>query len=186
MQRWIAPWVLAAAVAHAGGLPTRMEMRDLALPVRVLDTPSGLRIIAEQDRTTPRAAVVVVVDTGGADDPPGQEGLAHLVEHLAFRGRTDGKRPYTDLLDLAGAGTWNAFTAHDVTAYFALGATDALPSLLRLEMTRALDPLRGVDAATFDVEREVVRNELHQRDEQGAVSGVATELAAALYPAGHR
>ena len=186
MKRWITPWVLAAAVAHAGDLPTRMEMRDLALPVRVVGTPSGLRIIAEQDRSAPRAAVVIVVDAGGANDPPGKEGLAHLVEHLAFRAKLDGKHPYTDLLDLAGAGSWNAFTSHDVTAYYSAVAPGALPSLLKLETTRVLDPLRGVDAAAFDVEREVVRNELRQRDEQGRVSGVATELAAALFPPGHR
>src|SRR5215831_15020367 len=117
MVRRIVPWLLMAGVARAGGLPTHMEMRDLALPVRVLATPSGLRVIAEQDRSAPRAVVVVVVDTGAADDPPGQEGLAHLVEHLAFRARLDGKHPYTDLLDLAGAGTWNASTTHDLTTY---------------------------------------------------------------------
>lgn len=186
MARRILPWLLLAGVTQAGDLPTRLEMRDVELPVRVIDTPSGLRIVAEHDRSARRGAVVVVVDAGSADDPLGKEGLAHLVEHLAFRSRPDGKRPFTDLLDLAGAGAWNAFTEHDLTTYFSSGAMAALPALLRLEVTRALDPLHGVDAATFAVEREVVRNELRQRNEQGEVSAVDTELAAALYPPGHR
>src|SRR5262249_19038959 len=50
---------------------------------------------------------------------------------------------------------------------------------------RAVDPLRGVDQATFDAEREVVRNELRERDELGVVTGASTRLMAALYPAGH-
>lgn len=186
MVRRIVPWLLVAGVVHAGGLPTHLEMGEVTLPIRVIDTPSGLRIVAEQDRSARRAAVVVVVDTGAADDPPGQEGLAHLVEHLGFRARVDGKHPFTDSLDLAGVGTWNAFTEHDLTTFYSLGATAALPASLRLEVARALDPLRGVDAATFDVEREVVRNELRQRDEQGTISAVGAELAAALYPTGHR
>jgi zinc protease len=186
MLRRIAPLLLVAGVTRAGDLPTHLEMRDVALPVRSITTPSGLRILAEYDRSARRGAVVIVIDAGAADDPPGQEGLAHLVEHLGFRSRPDGKHPFTDLLDLAGAGAWNAFTEHDLTTYYSSGATAALPALLRLEVTRALDPLQGVDPATFDVEREVVRNELRQRNEQGRVGAVDTELARALYPSGHR
>src|SRR5215468_7872604 len=138
MVRRIVPWLLVAGVTQAGDLPTRLEMRDVALPVRVIDTPSGLRIVAEYARGARRAAVVVTIDAGAADDPPGQEGLAHLVEHLAFRSRPDEKHPFTDLLDLAGAGAWNAFTEHDLTTYYSSGATAALPALLRLEGSRAL------------------------------------------------
>ncbi|HET9155852.1 MAG TPA: insulinase family protein, partial [Myxococcaceae bacterium] len=83
-----------------------------------MDLPSGTRFVLEQDRSRPLAMVAAVVDVGAADDPPGQEGLAHLVEHLAFRARTDGKHPHTELLELLGAGAWNGFTTHDVTVYY--------------------------------------------------------------------
>ena len=99
--------------------------------------------------------------------------------------RTDGKRPHTDLLEIAGAGAWNAFTTHDVTTYYSAGAAAGIPHLLGIQTTRLLDPRRGIDAQTFDVEREVVRAELRQRNERGEIAAVDTALAAALYPKGH-
>jgi zinc protease len=157
-------------------------MRDAFFPVKPVSTPSGLQIVVERDPTAPLIAVALVVDAGSAADPPGREGLAHLVEHLSFRARTDGQRSHSDLLDVAGAGTWNAFTTTDLTLYYALASADAAQDLITLEISRALAPLKGIDAAAFDVEREVVRNELRERNEQGRVSAVDTELRRALYP----
>ena len=184
MRRLLGFALFFAGAAHAEGLPTRLQMRDVSFQVRPFSTPSGLQIIVERDPTSQLVAVALVVGAGSSANPPGREGLAHLVEHLGFRCRTDGQRSHTDLLDLVGAGTWNAFTTPDITLYFALGSTAAAEDLIRLEFARALAPLRGVDAATFDVEREVVRNELLQRNEQGRVTAVDTELRRALYPEG--
>src|SRR5688572_19069582 len=58
--------------------PFQLKMRDLRLP-------SGMRVVLQEDRRMPYAAVVTVVGAGGSHDFAGKEGLAHLVEHLAFR-----------------------------------------------------------------------------------------------------
>ena len=46
-------------------------------------------------------------------------------------------------------------------------------------------PLEGVTSEVFDTERQVVRNELLERDEQGVVTAVSNRLTAALFPTGH-
>lgn len=185
MRRWCALALVLSAPLRAEELPKGPRLSNVAYELRSVDLPSGARFILEQDRSRPVATVVTVVDVGAADDPPGQEGLAHLVEHLAFRARTDGKHPHTELLELLGAGVWNAFTDHDLTVYFTGAAAPSVAEILRAETARLLDPLKGVDAQTFDVEREVVRNELRQRNESGEVTAVDVALAAARYPTGH-
>jgi len=185
MRRWSALVLTLTASVAAEELPKGPRLSNVPYELRSVDLPSGARFVLEQDRSRPLVMVAAVVDVGAADDPAGQEGLAHLVEHLAFRTRTDGKHPHTDLLELLGAGAWNAFTTHDVTVYYTGAAAPALTELLKVETARLLDPLKGVDQQTFDVEREVVRNELRQRNERGEVAAVETALAAALYPPSH-
>jgi zinc protease len=145
---------------------------------------SGLRVIAEEDRSAPVMGIVNVVGAGSTSDPPGKEGLAHLVEHLTFRAKQAGRSMW-NLFQQAGAGMLNASTDFDSTVYYEFGPRDAALDLLSLEAMRITDPLAGVDQATFDVEREVVRNELRQRGEtvvDGAVWGALTQ---AIYPSSH-
>lgn len=97
---------LLAGLARAQDLPSKMEIRDVPYAVRTLDLPSGMRIVLEQDASRPLVAVAWVVDVRGSGDPPGKEGLAHLVEHLAFRSVQDQKHQFVDLLEAAGAGRW--------------------------------------------------------------------------------
>jgi len=96
-------------------------LRAVVFNVGKVDLPSGMRIFLEEDRSQPLVAVVAVVDVGSAQDPPGKEGLAHLVEHLTFRARPDGKVQRSNLLDFAGVGRWNAFTTQDLTTYVSIG-----------------------------------------------------------------
>jgi len=49
---------------------------------------NGLTVIIVEDHSNPVIATRIVVKAGSAHDPPGQEGLAHLVEHLMFLGTT--------------------------------------------------------------------------------------------------
>ena len=60
-----------------------------------------------------------------------------------------------------------------------------MPQLLAIEASRMLDPLNGVDQKVFEVEREVVRNELRQRGEN-AVGPAFNFLQEAVFPPGHR
>jgi hypothetical protein len=76
--------LLGGGVARALDVPTRMELRDVRYDVRSVDLPSGMRVIVEKDSTRPLVAVVSVVDVGGAEDPPGKEGLAQVSSTSPF------------------------------------------------------------------------------------------------------
>lgn len=161
-------------------------MRDVQFDLRDFKLPNGLRIVVDVDHSAPVVGVVAVVGAGGSSDPAGKEGLAHLVEHLSFRARPDGKTNLWTLLAYAGAGNVDAATSLDDTLFYEFGPSSTLDGLVKLEGMRLSDPLGNVDPAVFDVEKDVVRNEVHERAEKGVSVQVMSELHAALFPAGHR
>jgi zinc protease len=182
---WLLAVLALAGPARAFDVPTRMDLREVRYDVRTVDLPSGMRVVVEKDATRPLVAVVSVVDVGGSDDPPGKEGLAHLVEHLAFRSVQDQKHAFNDLLELAGTARWNASTSWDLTTYHEVASKGALDSLLALELARISRPLEGVTQEAFEVERQIVKNELLQRDEQGFVTAIFNRMSGAVFPPGH-
>jgi len=190
MRRWAGWRVLGLVGLLLAGRsmatpPNGVVIRDIGFRMANVVLPSGMRIVIEEDHSQPLVAMVAIVDVGSAQDPAGKEGLAHLVEHLTFRAKPDGKLQRSSSLDFAGAGWWNAFTSHDLTTYVVVGPTEALAQLLSIEGQMLFSPLSGLDARAFEVEQGVVKNELFEHDEQGQVSVVQTWLFDALYPEGH-
>jgi len=164
-MRFATPLLLVVLTACAS-LPPRgqLAMRDVQFPVRDLRYASGLRILVEQDSRRPVVAVVALVGSGGAGDPKGKEGLAHMVEHLTFRAHAEQRPSRWSQLEAAGAGRLNAFTSFDTTVYHEVAPRESLGELLRIEGERLANPLQGVTPEVFAVEREVARNELRQRN----------------------
>ena len=78
--------------------PTPMPGFDLAqfeqrITTRVL--PNGLTLIVCERSEAPVFSYFTIVDAGDANDPGGESGLAHMFEHLAFKGTEDiGTRDY--------------------------------------------------------------------------------------------
>ncbi|WP_395838871.1 M16 family metallopeptidase [Cystobacter fuscus] len=179
--------LLLLSLAACTTLPPRgqLAMRDVQFPVRDLRYASGLRILVEPDRRRPVVAVVTLVGSGGASDPKGKQGLAHLVEHLTFRAHAAQRPSRWGQLEAAGAGYINAYTSFDTTVYHALAPRKSLGELLRIEGERLANPLQGVTPELFDVEREVVRNELRERNETGFVGQVFSAIQRASFPEGH-
>ncbi|HYO55861.1 pitrilysin family protein [Archangium sp.] len=179
--------LLLLSLASCTTLPPRgrLAMRDVQFPVRDLRYASGLRVLVEQDSRRPVVAVVSLVGSGGASDPKGKEGLAHLVEHLTFRARSAERPSRWGQLEAAGAGQLNAFTSFDTTVYHEMAPRESLSELLRIEGERLAAPLQGVTPEIFDVEREVVRNELRQHNETGFVGQVFSFVQQASFPEGH-
>lgn len=80
---------------------------------------NGIRVITETIPAVRSAALGFLIATGPRQDPSGQEGLAHLTEHLMFQGtssRTAGE--IANLMDVGG-GNMGGFTTRDYTCYFA-------------------------------------------------------------------
>ncbi len=179
---------LIAATSCASSSALRSSTRgpqSIQFRMRDFHLRSGLRVVVEEDRAAPVAGVVTVVGVGSTSDPPGKEGLAHLVEHLTFRARPSPGRNVWSLLAQAGAADVNASTSFDATIFHEFGPRDGLVDYLTLEGVRILDPLGNVDEATFAVEREVVRNELRQRGETNVMGSVFAAVQRATFPQDH-
>jgi zinc protease len=157
---------LVAAGLGCAGSPQRGDtgIHPVAFDLWDAHCPSGMRVIFERAPGSNMVGVTTVVGVGSRADPPGREGLAHVVEHLAFREHGEDQPAIDVRLGAVGA-LHNAFTSFDETVYHELAPAGSLQSLLQLEGERLLAPLDGVDDDTFFVEREVVRNELRERNE---------------------
>ncbi|MGQ9620109.1 MAG: M16 family metallopeptidase [Bacteroidales bacterium] len=77
---------------------------------------NGLRVIVHEDKSTSLAAMSLLYLVGSRNEDPELTGLAHLFEHLMFRG-SDSVPDFDDQLQLAG-GENNAFTNNDITNYY--------------------------------------------------------------------
>ena len=155
------------------------------LPSRVQVLPSGLELILEHEKSAPVVGVGWVARAGAANDPEGKEGLAHLVEHLAFRAIHDGGFPAEQRLRQLAAPEGFAFTGTNGTRYLAFTARELLEPLLLQEVDRMRDPLAGITEAIFQRELGVVRAELDYRDPHGEASRIRPALAALLFAPGH-
>jgi predicted Zn-dependent peptidase len=81
---------------------------------------NGLRVVLVPMEGTETATVVVMTGTGSRYENAQENGLAHFLEHMFFKGtkKRKGAREISEELDGVGA-IYNAFTAKDRTAYYA-------------------------------------------------------------------
>ncbi len=116
---------------------------------------SGLNVVLQPFRAAPVVAFQMWVGAGSADEQLGEEGIAHVFEHMLFKGTE--KRPVGEIArDVESAGGHiNAWTSHDETVFFITLANrfwkqglnilaDAIqnPSLDRDELGRELAVIR--------------------------------------------
>jgi zinc protease len=180
--------LLAAALPAALGcaavdLPDAPVIAAQEHPHWFATLDSGLRLLVLEDHGAPVVTTVAVVGTGGSSDPPGREGLAHLVEHLAFRSRPGGGAALWDELRRLGA-TFNATTSSDLTVFHATVHRAELPRLMQLAAWQLARTLAGVSPADLATEKSVVRNERRQRSD-GLGHATFDHLLRALFPPGH-
>jgi zinc protease len=122
---------------------------------------NGLKVILVEDHSAPTVAVSVWYRVGGANDPQGRSGFAHLFEHMMFQGSANvAPGRHAELVNAAG-GNDNASTGIDRTNYFEALPSNQLPLALWLEADRMRSLV--VNDANFRREREVVKEEYRQR-----------------------
>src|SRR5271167_5162197 len=83
VARFLALLLFSAVITRAQDLAS-FEKR---ITVKVL--PNGLTLIVCERPEAPVFSYFTIVDAGDANDPGGQSGLAHMFEHLAFKGTKD-------------------------------------------------------------------------------------------------
>jgi len=94
---------------------------------------NGMRVIVKEDRRAPTAVHMVWYRAGSMDETNGTTGVAHLLEHMMFKGTpTIGAGRFSRLVAAAG-GRDNAFTGRDYTAYFQQVPKQKLEQMMQLE-----------------------------------------------------
>jgi zinc protease len=170
MFRLLAATVVAVMAAGAAGAPSAVQERKLA---------NGLRVIVKEDHRAPTAVHMVWYRAGSMDEVSGSSGVAHVLEHMMFKGTKKVKSGEFSRRIAAAGGRENAFTNRDYTAYFQQVPKAALPLMFELEADRMSNLL--VSADEFSREIKVVMEERRLRTEDQPHALVNEALNAEAY-----
>jgi zinc protease len=156
---------LSAALPAALARPAAAQQSATALePVTTVEgiteyrLDNGLRVLLFPDPSKPQITVNITYLVGSRHEGYGETGMAHLLEHLLFRGSTN--HPDIDQeLNERGAQP-NGSTSYDRTNYFEIfpASADNLEWALDLEADRMVNSF--VRAEDLESEMTVVRNEM--------------------------
>ncbi|HEX3128240.1 MAG TPA: insulinase family protein [Thermoanaerobaculia bacterium] len=120
---------------------------------------NGLTILLLEDHTLPIVSVQMLYKAGGRNEQTGATGLAHFVEHMAYRATE--RFPDTDVVSriYGVGGEWHGYTWIDQTTYFETVPREHLPLVLDIEADR-MARLR-LPEKELEAERGAVLTELH-------------------------
>ena len=137
---------------------------------------NGLRVIVKPDHRAPVVTAVVWYKVGSMDEVSGATGVAHVLEHMMFKGtKRVGAGEYSRTIAAAG-GRDNAFTSADFTGYFATLQKSRLDLMLGLEADRMVN--LALPPEEFAKEIKVVMEERRFRTEDQPRSLIYEQLMA--------
>ena len=141
--------------------------------------PNGMTIIVKEDHRSPVAVSMVWYRAGSMDEVSGTTGVAHMLEHMMFKGTK--KVPvgeFSRTIARAG-GRENAFTSRDYTAYYQQLHKSKLPVALELEADRMTN--LSFAEEEFTKESKVVMEERRSRTDDNPHSQLQEQLMATIY-----
>ncbi len=147
--------------------------------VKVDYLKNGLKVITIEDHKDPVISFQVWYGVGGINEITGKTGLAHLTEHMMFKGSKKYAKGEVSRTVARHGGTENAFTSQDYTAYFQNFSKDKLEISLDLESDRMANLV--VNAEEFLLERDVVMEERRQRTDDDPTSSVVEAMYASAF-----
>jgi zinc protease len=183
--------MLATAAAHAakpvkphgaGHPPTPSTVVAPKLDIKSWSLPNGLEVLFLADHKAPIATVQVFYHVGSKDEHVGIRGVAHMFEHMMFKGSAHVPPEEHDRLLKEVGGQVNAYTTEDLTAYHDTVPPSYVGFALELEAER----MRNLKLfqVTIDSERKVVEEEKRLRVDNDPI-GKALERFRALAYAKH-
>src|SRR3954453_13778726 len=121
--------------------------------------PSGLPIHRIEIEGTRAATVLVAFEAGARTERPAENGMAHFLEHLVFKGGEvyDDYRKANETAEQMGA-VLNAYTSHDIVAFHLTCRAEVVAQAIDLLTDFAGRP--KIDAGELDRERGVVVQEI--------------------------
>src|SRR5262245_31825407 len=158
----VRPLALVAALLAALPAAAGPTIEDPALRTRQTVLENGLVVLTLEDHTTPVVSFQMWVKVGSKDESR-YTGLAHLFEHMMFKGsKRIEPEEHARLVQRRG-GEINAYTTRDYTVYYSNVPAEALPLVIDLEAERLAN--LDISEATLTSEREVVLEERRLRTE---------------------
>lgn len=142
---------------------------------------NGMTLIVRPDRRAPTVAHMLWVRVGSIDEVDGTSGVAHVLEHMMFKGTPDLKPGEFSRRIAALGGRDNAFTSRDATAYHQQVPAQALEAVMKLEADRFARNQWSDDE--FKREIEVVKEERRQRTEESPRARMFEAMNAMVYQA---
>ncbi|QPM88956.1 M16 family metallopeptidase [Pseudooceanicola algae] len=130
------------------------------MSVELSTLPNGFRIVSEHMPGLQSASIGIWIAAGGRHERPEQNGIAHFLEHMAFKGtRTRSALQIAEVIEDVG-GYINAYTSREVTAYYARVLQNDVP--LALEVIADILRDSVFDPHEIEVERGVILSEIGQ------------------------
>ena len=139
--------------------------------------PNGLPVHRIAIPGTRATTLLVAFDAGARTERPEENGMAHFLEHLVFKGgeKFDDYRKVNETAERMG-GVLNAYTSHDLVAFHITVRAESAMEAMDLLTDFAGRP--KVDADELDRERGVVIQEIQRyKDQPAAVAGELIERA---------
>ncbi len=140
---------------------------------------NGLKLIVREDHRAPTVAHMVWYRAGSMDETNGRTGVAHVLEHMMFKGTHQVKAGEFSRLVAAVGGRENAFTSRDYTAYFQQVEKSKLEDVIKLEADRMSN--LNFDDAEFAKEIQVIMEERRLRTEDNPSSLLNESLMATAF-----
>jgi zinc protease len=153
----LAAGALGARSASAAGKLLTVVRR----PAETFTLGNGLQVVVLASRRAPLISQMMVYKAGGADEPKGQSGVAHFLEHMMFKGTSSVLAGDFSRTVSRNGGRDNAFTSYDITAYHQTIASDRLDLVMRLEADRMSNLI--IVQKELVPERQVVLEERRMR-----------------------
>jgi len=140
---------------------------------------NGLQVVLVANHRVPVVTHMVWYKVGAADEPSGKSGIAHLLEHLMFKGTETIPPGMFSRIVARNGGRDNAFTSRDFTGYYQNIARDRLAVVMEMEADRMANLRLAED--DFVTERSVVIEERLSRTENEPAALLSERLDQALW-----
>jgi zinc protease len=142
---------------------------------------NGMTVIVKPDRRAPTAVHMLYVRVGAMDEVSGTTGVAHVLEHMMFKGTPTTKPGEFSRKVAALGGRENAFTTRDNTGFYQQIPASRLEDVIRLESDRFAHNQWPDDE--FKRELEVVKEERRMRTDDNPRAQLYEQLSAVTYQA---
>jgi len=173
--------VAGAAQAQPARAPATPAAAQAVAGPQQFQLSNGMQLIVQPDRRAPTAVHMVWVRVGSMDEVDGTSGVAHVLEHMMFKGSRSVPPGEFSRRVAALGGQENAFTSLDYTGYYQQIPAHRLEDVMRLEADRFAH--NEWPDAEFRKEIEVVKEERRLRTEDQPRALLWEQLSAAAFTA---